>query len=115
MRPRRQDGRRAAHGWIGALAQRVGDGPSQAGQANQYADHEGVEIRRRPAHAASLGVQLGVHRQPADDALGEIAAQHWLVFATAQEQATAVGIRRALQHACGDLVGFTSCCCCFRR
>jgi hypothetical protein len=87
MRPRRQDGRRAAHGWIGAVAQRVGHGPSQAGQANQYADDEGVEI----------------------------AAQHWLVFATAQEQATAVGIRRALQHACGDLVGFTSCCCCFRR
>ena len=37
MRPRRQNGGRAADGWIGTLAQRVRGGARQASQANQRA------------------------------------------------------------------------------
>ena len=71
MGPSSQDGGRAADIWIGTVTQRVGRGPSQASHANQGADDERVEIL----------------------------TQQWLVFVTAHEQAGAVGIGRAAQHA----------------
>ncbi len=87
MCPRGQHGGRAAHRWIGTVAQRVRNGPSQTSQAQHRSDDRWIEIL----------------------------TQQRLVFVPALEQAGSVEIGGATQHARGDPLDASTSCCCFRR